>query len=167
LKSGYSLNYYFILQTDSSGGKNHSLFVLIGFVYLFVCLLICFNLLWLFVNFFQPALFCLLSFNVLMVDALKDVLGPLSLQDKFNNLYKLCKFKKVINLKVIVSFNRKNYNLIQCNKMVYKNRKVFPIWIEFDLEIVCLQTIDAHRGGEGGWGGDKSVPSLQNFCKTC
>jgi hypothetical protein len=23
LKSGYSLNYYFILQTDSSGGKNH------------------------------------------------------------------------------------------------------------------------------------------------
>ncbi len=24
MKSGYSLNYYFILQTDSSGGKNHS-----------------------------------------------------------------------------------------------------------------------------------------------
>jgi hypothetical protein len=24
LKSGYSLNYYFILQTDSSGGKNHT-----------------------------------------------------------------------------------------------------------------------------------------------
>ncbi len=24
MKSGYSLNYYFILQTDSSGGKNHT-----------------------------------------------------------------------------------------------------------------------------------------------
>jgi hypothetical protein len=74
-------------------------------------LFICFNWLCLFVNFFQPALFCLLSFNVLMVDALEDVLGPLSLQDKFNNLYKLCKLKKVINLKVIVSYNCKDYNL--------------------------------------------------------
>ncbi len=24
MKSGYSLNYYFLLQTDSSGGKNHT-----------------------------------------------------------------------------------------------------------------------------------------------
>ncbi len=28
MKSGYSLNYYFILQTDSSGGKNHTCFYL-------------------------------------------------------------------------------------------------------------------------------------------
>ncbi len=44
----------------------------------------------------------------------------------------------------------------------------FQYVIGYNHFFTLVSAIDAHRGGWGGGeGGDKSVPSLQNFCKTC